>query len=162
MSVYSEIYHLIEETCCTPFTKQITNVWIRDAGKLRLPFYKEKTDPTAHMTAFRISVIRGCLNDDKRDASYCRLFVEHLSALTLEWFSKLEEGSIDKFDQLSMVFMKHCSMYVEAGALDPDLCSLQQGAQESLRTFMTRFKDVMSKIRGISNAGAIVALKNAV
>lgn len=36
----------------------------------------------------------------------------------------------------------------------------QQGAQESMRIFMTRFKGVMSRISGISNAGAIAALKN--
>lgn len=107
------------------------------------------------MTAFRIGVRRACLNDDERDIGYCHLFAEHLSGPTLEWFSESEEGSIDNLDQLSLLFLKHCSMYVDVSASDADMWSLQQGAQDSLRTFMNRFKDGMSKISGISNVGAI-------
>ena len=58
-----------------------------------------------------------------------------------------------------MVFLKHYSMYAEAGASDADLWSLQQGAQDSLSTFMHRLKDVMPKISAVNSAGATAAVR---
>ena len=69
ISAAPEIDRLIEETRRTPFTERITSVWIRDVGKLGLPFYEGKTEPKVNMTAFRIAVGRAYLNDDERDTS---------------------------------------------------------------------------------------------
>lgn len=62
-------------------------------------------------------------------------------------------------EQLSGVFLKHYSMFVEIETSDADLWSLQQEPTKTLRTFMIRFKTVMSKVNGINNFVAISALK---
>ena len=64
-----------------------------------------------------------CLNDNELEAGYCQLFAENLSGSALDWFSRLEEGSISSFRQLSAAFIKQYSMLVEEDAVGIDLGS---------------------------------------
>ncbi|XP_024010433.1 uncharacterized protein LOC112085451 [Eutrema salsugineum] len=160
-----EINQMLEETQRTPFTARITEARIPEPGKVRILFYKVTTDPKAHITAFRIAMGRALtkiavkLTEREVDAGYCLLFVEHLKGAALEWFSRQERNSIGSFQQLSALFLKQYSMFMDRGTSDADLWMLSQGPNEPLRDYMARFKAVVSKIEGIRDKAALEALK---
>lgn len=51
----------------TPFTTTITRVHVSDTGKIRLPTYLGKTDPTEHITAFIITMDRAKFKEEEKD-----------------------------------------------------------------------------------------------
>ncbi|XP_024013048.1 uncharacterized protein LOC112087249 [Eutrema salsugineum] len=146
-----EIDRMLEETQRTPFTARITEARIPEPGKMRIPFYEGTTDPKAHITAFRIAMGRAFtknaakLTEREVDAGYCLLFVEHLKGAALEWFSRQEHNSIGSFQQLSALFLKQYSMFMDRGTSDADLWTLSQGPNEPLRDYMARFKAVFRR-----------------
>ena len=89
------------------------------------------------MTAFRIAMGRAHLLEHELEAGYCQLFAENLGGAALEWFSRLEEGSIGNFQKLSTEFLKHYSMLVEDKASMADLWNTQQTFSETLKSYMT-------------------------
>ncbi|XP_024015036.1 uncharacterized protein LOC112088892 [Eutrema salsugineum] len=164
-SAAPEIDRMLEETQRTPFTARITEARIPEPEKVRIPFYEGTTDPKAHITAFRIAMGRAFTKNAAKltkrevDAGYCLLFVEHLKGAALEWFSRQERNSIGSFQQLSALFLKQYSMFMDRGTSDADKWTLSQGPNEPLREYMARFKAVVSKIEGISYKAALEALK---
>ncbi|XP_024015857.1 uncharacterized protein LOC112089113 [Eutrema salsugineum] len=147
-SAVPEIDRMLEETKRTPFTARITEARIPEPGKVRIPFYEGTTDPKAHITAFRIAMGRAFtknaakLTEREVDAGYCLLFVDHLKGAALEWFSRQERNSIGSFQQLSALFLKQYSMFMDRGTSDADLWTLSQGPNEPLWDYMPRFKAV--------------------
>ncbi|XP_024005028.1 uncharacterized protein LOC112082160 [Eutrema salsugineum] len=160
-----EIDRLLEETQRTPFTTRITEARIPEPGKVRIPFYESTTNPKAHITASRIAMGRAFtrnaanLTEQEKNAGYCLLFVEHLKGAALEWFSRQESISISSFQQLSALFLKQYSMFMDRGTSDANIWTLSQGPNEPLRDYMERFKEVVSKAEGISDKAALEALK---
>ncbi|XP_024013395.1 uncharacterized protein LOC112087756 [Eutrema salsugineum] len=165
ISAAPEIDRILEETQRTLFTTRIMEARIPEPGKVRIPFYEGTTDPKAHITAFRIAMGQAFtrnaanLTEWEVDAGYCLLFVKHLKGAALEWFSRQERNSIGSFQQLSALFLKQYSMFMDRGTSDADLWTLSQGPNESLREYMGRFKAVVSKVEGISDKAALKALK---
>ena len=86
---------IIEETRRTPFTNRIASVRLHHVRKLKFPEYDGNTDPKVHVRAFRLAISRAHLNEDENESSYCRFFAENLTGAALEWFTGLEENSID-------------------------------------------------------------------
>ncbi|KAG7584809.1 Ribonuclease H domain [Arabidopsis thaliana x Arabidopsis arenosa] len=99
------------------------------------------------------------LDEADEDAGYCKLFSENLCGQALMWFTQLEPGSINNFDELSAVFLKQYSILMDKSVSDADLWNLTQGPNESLRTFITKFKGVLSKLPRISQQSALSALR---
>ena len=58
-----EIDRLVAETGRTPFAKNITDVFIGDAGKVRLPRYNGTSNPKAYILSFRIAMGRAMLTE---------------------------------------------------------------------------------------------------
>ena len=75
-------------------------------------------------------------------------------------FSRLEEGSMGNFQNLSTEFLKHYSMLIEDEATMANLWNTQQTDSETLKSYMTRFKSVTAKILNVNNDSALTALKN--
>ena len=69
-----DIDMVIEETRRTPFTNRIASVRLHHVGKLKFPEYAGNTDPKAHVRAIRLAISRAHLNDDEKEAGYCRFF----------------------------------------------------------------------------------------
>ncbi|XP_013639416.1 PREDICTED: uncharacterized protein LOC106344618 [Brassica oleracea var. oleracea] len=138
----------------------IYNKPIQHIGKIRFPTYDGNSDPRQYMIAFTIAMGRTNFTPDKKDAGYCQLFVENLSGQALSWFSRLESGSIDSYQQLSTSFLKHYSIYIEDGATEADLYTLSQERTESLRSFIGRFKKIVSRVK-VPDKIATTALINA-
>ncbi|XP_024004023.1 uncharacterized protein LOC112081496 [Eutrema salsugineum] len=150
-SAAPEIDRMLEETQRTPFTARITEAKIPEPGKVRILFYEGTTDPKTHITAFQIEIGRAFtktaakLTEREVDAGYRLLFVEHLKGAALEWFSRQERNSIGSFQQLSALFLKQYSMFMDRGTSDADLWTLSQGPNEPLRDYMAKFKAVFRR-----------------
>ncbi|CAA7046674.1 unnamed protein product [Microthlaspi erraticum] len=112
------------------------------------------------MRAFNLVVSRVPFSPEEIEAAYCRLFAENLIGPAQEWFSTLDENSIDNFDQLQSAFLKQYSIFIESKITEADLWRLSQGPKESLRSYIDRFKSVKAKITNPNEAVALLALKN--
>ncbi|KAG7588731.1 Ribonuclease H-like superfamily [Arabidopsis suecica] len=154
-----DINRVIEEARRTPFIPRIANLRIKDSGKLKLDPYSGLEDPKSYLVAFLIAAGRVELDEADEDAGYCKLFSENLCGQALMWFTQLEPGSINNFDELSAVFLKQYSILMDKSVSDADLWNLTQGPNESLRTFITKFKGVLSKLPRISQQSALSALR---
>ncbi|KAG7567619.1 Integrase catalytic core [Arabidopsis thaliana x Arabidopsis arenosa] len=127
-------------------------------SKLKLDPYSGLEDPKSYLAAFLIAAGRVELDEADEDAGYCKLFSENLCGQALMWFTQLEPGSINNFDELSAVFLKQYSILMDKSVSDADLWNLTQGPK-SLRTFITKFKGVLSKLPRISQQSALSALR---
>ncbi|KAG7572029.1 Retrotransposon gag domain [Arabidopsis suecica] len=153
-----DINRVIEEARRTPFIPRIANLRIKDSRKLKLDPYSGLEDPKSYLAAFLIAAGRVELDEADEDARYCKLFSENLCGQALMWFTQLEPGSINNFDELSAVFLKQYSILMDKSVSDADLWNLTQGPNESLRTFITKFKGVLSRLPRISQQSALSAL----
>ncbi|CAE5959511.1 unnamed protein product [Arabidopsis arenosa] len=124
-----DINRVIEEARRTPFIPRIANLRIKDSRKLKLDPYSGLEDPKSYLAAFLIAAGRVELDEAVEDAGYCKLFSENLCGQALMCVS------------------------------DADLWNLTQGPNESLRTFITKFKGVLSKLPRISQQSALSALR---
>ncbi|KAG7532877.1 Integrase catalytic core [Arabidopsis thaliana x Arabidopsis arenosa] len=108
-----DINRVIEEARRTPFIPQIANLRIKDSRKLKLDPYSGLEDPKSYLAAFLIAAGRVELDEADEDAGYCKLFSENLCGQALMWFTQLEPGSINNFDELSAVFLKQYSILMD-------------------------------------------------
>ncbi|XP_013669173.2 uncharacterized protein LOC106373560 [Brassica napus] len=151
---------VIEERRRTLFTNRIASVRIHHVGKLKFPEYAGNTDPKAHVRAFRLAISSAHLNDDEKEAGYCRFFAENLTRAALEWFTRLEENSIDNFTQLVSTFLKQYSFFIETRVTEADLWNLKQAPFEPLRAYINKFREIKAKISHPNEVVALAALKN--
>lgn len=141
-----QIERVLAESLRTPFTEKITKVRLRKMEKLRLPTFDGVSDPSAHVTSFNIAMRRANLSDEEKDAGFCQLFVETLEGIALNWFTGLQEDSVDSFHDLSTAFLKNYIMFTRQEATATDLWNLNHANGQSLRDFMEKFKSIVSKV----------------
>ena len=153
---------VIEETRRTPFTNRIASVRLHHVGKLKFPEYARNSDPKAHVRAYWLAISRAHLNDDEKEAGYCRFFTENLTGAALEWFAGLEENSIDIFTQLVSTFLKQYTFFIETRVIEADLWNLKQAPFEPLRAYINKFREIKAKISHPNEVVALAALKNGV
>ncbi|KFK26822.1 hypothetical protein AALP_AA8G298100 [Arabis alpina] len=127
----------------------------------QLPVYEGTTDPSDHLMEFEVALGRANFKEAEKDIIYSKLFVESLKGPALQWFYKLEKNSVHTFLQLSELFVQHYNIFMERKIYDSELWNNRQGETESLRSFMTKFKNTLSKVEGISNKSALEALRGA-
>ncbi|KFK22070.1 hypothetical protein AALP_AAs48547U000400 [Arabis alpina] len=155
------IAQVLEKARNTPFDERIAKTKISDPGRIKLPIYEGTTDPSDHLMEFEVALGRANFKEAEKDIVYCKLFVESLKGPTLQWFYKLEKNSVHTFLQLSELFVQHYNIFMERKIYDSELWNNKQGETESLRSCMTRFKNTLSKVEGISNKSALEALRGA-
>ncbi|XP_013673412.1 uncharacterized protein LOC106377701 [Brassica napus] len=153
---------VIEETRMTPFRNRIASVRLHHVGKLKFPEYAGNTYQKAHVRVFRLAISRAHLNDDEKEAGYCRFFAENLTGTALEWFAGLEENSIDNFTQLVSTFLKQYSVFIETRVTEADLWNLKQAPFEPLRAYIDKYREIKAKISHPNEVVALAALNNGV
>ncbi|XP_010423552.1 PREDICTED: uncharacterized protein LOC104708652 [Camelina sativa] len=119
-----------------------------------------KGDPTVHLKGFLLTASRVDIQPHEADAGYRKLFAETFCGPALLWFSSLAAASITNFTELSTSFIKQYSILIETAVTDAQLWNLSQAAGESLRSYITKFKEIQVQIPGLSNSTALAALKN--
>ena len=107
-------------------------------GKTKIPRVCQELTPKTHVRAFRLAISRAHLNDDEKEASYCRFFAENLTGAALEWFAGLEENSIDNFTQIVSTFLKQYSVFIETRVTEADLWNLKQAPFEQQRVYINK------------------------
>ncbi|KFK24493.1 hypothetical protein AALP_AAs49847U000100 [Arabis alpina] len=155
------IAQVLEKARNTPFGERVAKTKISNPGRIKLPIYKGTTDPSDHLMEFEVALGRANFKETETDIVYCKLFVESLKGPALQWFYKMEKNSVHTFLQLSELFVQHYNIFTERKIYDSELWNNKQGENESLRSFMTRFKNTLSKVEGISNKSALEALRGA-
>ncbi|KFK45029.1 hypothetical protein AALP_AA1G334900 [Arabis alpina] len=120
-----------------------------------------RSDPLDHLMEFEVALGRANFKEAEKYIVYCKLFVESFKGTAHQWFYKLEKNSVHTFLQLSELFVQHYNIFMERKIYDSELWNNKQGETESLRSFMTRFKNTLSKVEGISNKSALEALRGA-
>lgn len=114
--------------------------------KLCLPTFEDVYDPSAHVTSFNIAMRRANFSEEEKDAGFCQLFVETLERPAFNWFTGLQENSVDCFHDLSTAFLKNYIMFTRQEATASDLWNLTHANGQSLREFMEKFKAIVSKV----------------
>lgn len=80
-----------------PFTEHIKHSrQDRDVQPLHIPFYSGVEDPLTHFHSFQSAVRCKGLNDEGQRL----LFPSVLAGVALNWFYRLEPGTVDSFDEL--------------------------------------------------------------
>ncbi|KAG7599322.1 hypothetical protein ISN44_As06g035070 [Arabidopsis suecica] len=91
------IDRILEESRNTPFTRRISEVTITDPEKLKIEYFNGTSDPKVHIKSFMIAVARARFKPGEKDVGLCLLFVEHLKRPALDWFSRLDQNSVNSF-----------------------------------------------------------------
>ena len=73
------------------------------------------------------------------DEILCRSFPTTLKATAREWFTKLPTSSIDNFEQLSSVFLRHFIWGQHSKRPANYLLTIKQGEKETLRSYVKHF-----------------------
>ena len=157
-----DIDMVIEEKRRTPFTNRIASVRLHQVGKLKFPEYAGNTDPKAHIRAFQLAISRSHLNNDEKEAGYCRFFAKNVTRAALEWFASLEENLIGNFTQLVSTFLKQYLDFIETRVTEADLWNLKQAPFEPLIAYINKFKEIKAKISHPNEVVTLAALKNGV
>ncbi|XP_068339039.1 uncharacterized protein [Pyrus communis] len=93
------------------------------------------------------------------DALMCKIFAMTLQGEVQDWFHTLSPYLIQNFDELSLVFSKEYSSYRSIKNRSDQLFSMKKDLNESLRTYVKRFKAEKAKIVGCDDSIACSASK---
>lgn len=104
--------------------------------------FDESSDPSGFLNTF-----------DERMAFYghsetarCQFFSTCLQGTALRWYNNLPPRSIDSWSTLKSKFQTRFSNNYKGGKITASLMTIRQRPNESLRNFLTRFRDGIAKI----------------
>ena len=107
-------------------------------AKFKMPSldsYDGTRDPFDHIATFKTTMhLQGVPNE-----IMCRAFLTNLKGLTRVWFSKIPPNSINSFKELSKLFVNNFIGGQRHKLSSSSLLTIEQGENESLRSFITRF-----------------------
>ncbi|CAL9011200.1 unnamed protein product, partial [Prunus brigantina] len=107
----------------------------REVQPLHIPFYTSVEDPLTHLHSFQSTV--GCKG--LSDEGQCLLFPSSLTEAALNWFYRLEPGTVDSFDELKQIFLNHFMIQTDRLYSADDLYTIRQREDEPLREYAARF-----------------------
>ncbi|XP_021850762.2 uncharacterized protein [Spinacia oleracea] len=97
--------------------------------------YDGTTDPDMHLVAYRHHMYVQGTNE----ASWCKYFPATLKGVASKWYERLPAGSIASFNELHALFSTRFMAYKEERKTSMHLGRIQQGKDESLRSYVKRF-----------------------
>ena len=100
-----------------------------------LDSYDGARDPFDHITTFKTTMhLQGV-----PDEIMCRAFPTTLKGPAQVWFSKIPPNSVSSFEELSKLFVNNFIGGQRHKCSSSSLLTIEQGENESLRSFITRF-----------------------
>src|SRR5574338_156046 len=107
-----------------------------------LEVYNGKTDPTDHLMRYtRHMEVLGATEE-----VMARCFPLYLTDIAAMWFRQLEDGSIGTWTELVDKFLSQFRVHIKRPKNVMTLTSVKQGADESLRTFLTRLNAAVASV----------------
>ncbi|XP_016647248.1 PREDICTED: uncharacterized protein LOC107880402 [Prunus mume] len=128
-----------------PFTERIKKSrQDRDVQPLSISFYTGVEDPLTHLHSFQSAV--GCkgLSDEGQSLP----FPSSLTEAALNWFYRLELGTVDSFDELKQIFLNHF------------MIQIRQREDEPTLEYAARFSHEYSRCLETNNRAAYGAFKS--
>ncbi|XP_021833951.1 uncharacterized protein LOC110773736 [Prunus avium] len=140
-----------------PFTERIRRSrQDRDVQPLRITPYTGVEDPLTHLHSFQSAV--GCRG--LSDEGLCLLFPSSLTEAALNWFYRLEPGTVDSFDELKQIFLNHFMIQTDILYSADDLYTIRQRDYEPLREYAARFSHEYSRCLDTDDRAAYDAFKS--
>ncbi|XP_056685628.1 uncharacterized protein [Spinacia oleracea] len=104
--------------------------------------YDGTTDPDMHLVAYRHHMYVQGTNE----ATWCKYFPATFKRVASKWFERLPPGSIASFNELHALFSTRFMAYKEERKTSMHLGRIQQGKDESLRSYVKCFNMEAGKI----------------
>ncbi|XP_030963881.1 uncharacterized protein LOC115985047 [Quercus lobata] len=126
----------LHERTDSPFTTSINGHPLPSKFKLpSLDSYDGTRDPFDHIATFKTTMhLQGV-----PDEIMCRAFPTTLKGSARVWFSKIPPNSVSSFEELSKLFVNNFIGGQRYKRSSSNLLTIEQGENESLRSFITRF-----------------------
>ena len=120
----------------SPFTASINGHPLPPKFKMpSLDSYDGMRDPFDHIATFKTTMhLQGIL-----DEIMCRAFPTTLKGLARVWFSKIPPNLVSSFEELSKLFVNNFIGGQRHKRSSSNLLTIEQGENESLWSFITRF-----------------------
>ena len=140
---HNPIWKQLQQISHSPFSSKI------ERAKLPTKFtppnlisYNGKTDPVAHLSHYRQSMVLYNGND----AFMCHIFPSSLGEVALRWFDRLEHGSIHSWGELSKAIVTRFITNTRKPKEVDSLMALTMKLGESLKSYSTRYWETYNKI----------------
>ncbi|XP_024196485.1 uncharacterized protein LOC112199743 [Rosa chinensis] len=139
-----------------PFTARILQTVRPTYAKTpKIAQFGGSTDLFVHMDTFK----KVTSNKGFEDAMLCHLFSETLDGEAMSWFFKCSPGSMDSFSALSNAFLSRLILMTDGYHNSSQLFSISQGIDESLKSFVTRWRTTISRCRDLDKTMVLAAFK---
>ena len=123
-----------------------------------LDSYDGTRDPCDHITTFKITMhLQGV-----PDEIMCRAFPTTLKGPAQVWFNKIPLNSVSSFNQLSKLFVNNFIGGQRHKRSSFSLLTIEQGENESLRSFVTRFNREVLTVDEMDGKFMLAAFHNGV
>ena len=123
-----------------------------------LDSYDGTRDPFDHISTFKTTMhLQGV-----PDEIMCRAFPTTLKGLARVWFSKIPPNSVSSFEELSKLFVNNFIREQRHKHSSSSLLTIEQGENESLRSFITRFNREALTVDEVDDKLLLVAFHNEV
>ncbi|KAI5312928.1 hypothetical protein L3X38_042102 [Prunus dulcis] len=94
------------------------------------------------------------------DEGQCLLFPSTLAGAALNWFYRLEPGTVDSFDQLKQIFLNHFMIQTDRLYSADDFYTIQQGDNDPLWEYAAKFSHEYSRCPKTEDRAAFGAFKS--
>ncbi|XP_065618060.1 uncharacterized protein LOC136062656 [Quercus suber] len=143
----------------SPFTAPINGHPLPPKFKMSsLDSYNGTRDPFDHITTFKTTMhLQGVL-----DEIMCRAFPTTLKGPARVWFGKLPPNLVSSFEELSKLFVNNFIEGQRHKRSSSSLLTIEQGENESLRSFITRFNREALTVDKVDDKLLLAAFHNGV
>ena len=143
----------------SPFTAFINGHPLPSKFKLpSLDSYDGTRDSFDHIATFKTTMhLQGV-----PDEIMCRAFLTTLKGPTRVWFSKIPLNSVSSFEELSKLFVNNFIGRQRHKCSSSSLLTIEQGENESLRSFITRFNREALSVDEVDDKLLLAAFHNKV
>ena len=123
-----------------------------------LDSYDGTRDPFDHIATFKTTMhLQGVPNE-----IMCRAFPITLKGPARVWFSKIPPNSVGSFEDLSKLFVNNFIGGQKHKRSSSSLLTIEQGENESLRSFITRFNRKVVSVDEVDDKLLLAAFHNGV
>ncbi|XP_024178241.1 uncharacterized protein LOC112184203 [Rosa chinensis] len=138
-----------------PFTQQVRGAIRANTSKPLKIDYTGVGDPYQHLQAFRSQTNAKGYTDEV----CCNIFQETLSGEALSWFYELPVGSVGNFKELVDKFVTRFILRIDGIHTPKGLLKIQQGEDETLKSFVNRWQAATAKSRDLNKELAELAFR---